>query len=415
VRGAIALALLVTFASSANGADAVSEERGEATVGTEVLVQPASPNWLLVVTPSVDAAVAATRWLRLDASWTADVVTGATPRTYGPPDVVSSATRFSEVRNVVGAGATFSRGPVAVAVGYAFGNENDYRSHLARAALTLDLNQHNTVVTLSYRHSHDSICALAQAPGATVLEQRPLDSSVGCFSGTPLLVDETLDVDSVEAGLTQTLTRRLVLAVVGSYQHLSGFQSNPYRQVRLSGGLAQPRESHPLVRDRGALTLRLRYAIESIAATLGADLRLYRDTWGVQSIALDATWEQPFRREHPAWRFAARVRGYVQSGADFYRDAGRDDSYDRAGPPGLYFTADQALAPLADLLLSFRATWRGTRTPDRRYARAFTALSGSILVEYLKIFALTPEPPNAGRTRGWASAIVLGLVGGGAF
>src|SRR5262249_41683853 len=146
--------------------------------------------------------------------------------------------------------------------------------------------------------------------------------------------------------LTQTLTRKLVGSLTGSYQHLSGFQSNPYRRVRLLGGLFQAQESHPHKRDRGAITARVRYAIASLAATVGGDLRLYRDTWGVQSITGEVTWDAPFHKQAPAWRYLVRTRGYVQSGAVFYRDVGYTDSYERAGPVGSFFTADQELAPL---------------------------------------------------------------------
>src|SRR5262249_1696724 len=111
--------------------------------------------------------------------------------------------------------------------------------------------------------------------------------------------------------------------------------------------------------------------------------------------------------------FGARARGYVQSGAVFYRDAGNADSYDRAGPAGNFFTADQALAPLGDLLLGVNATYSTSR--ERRYARMFTQLDAALLFDYVKILALPPEPPNLARIDAWASALVVGLSGTGKF
>jgi hypothetical protein len=78
---------------------------------------------------------------------------------------------------------------------------------------------------------------------------------------------------------------------------------------------------------------------------------------------------------------------------------------------GGFFTADQALAPLADLLVGARFIWAGTRPAERRYWRMFTDAEATFLFDYLKIFALSPDPPNAGRTTGFASA----LVGGASF
>jgi hypothetical protein len=407
-----ALAVLLVVAGASGAARA--QDRGEAHGALRIFAQPAPSDFLIVLTPSVTGKVTALRWLTFDVDWTADIVTGATPRTYGSPDVVSAATSFTEVRNVVGAGASFLVGPATITAGYAYGTENDYRSQLLRAGVTLDLANHDTVIVADYSHGFDSVCNLDQ-PGIPLTLRQPLDSSRGCFAGTAGLTNEKLDIDNVELTLTQTLTKKLVGAVSGSYQHLDGFQSNPYRRVRLYGGLEQAQESHPRLRDRGAVTARIRYAIASLAATLGADLRLYRDSWGVQSITGELTWDQPFHLAAPAWRYMARARGYVQSGATFFRDVGYTDSYERAGPVGSYFTADQELAPLADLVLGASFVHTSSHPIDKRKWRMFTAVEWNLGFDYVKIFALSPEPPNAARTRGFASALVLSLSVTGRF
>ncbi|MDB4969338.1 MAG: hypothetical protein JWN44_5027 [Myxococcales bacterium] len=390
-----------------------ADDRGDAHAALQLYVQPAPGDTLVVITPSASAHVNATGWLAFDAEWLADVVTGATPRTYGPADVISAATQFSETRNLVGVAAEATWRMLTLLGGYSFGNESDYRSHLLRANLKADLLQHNTVLAASYSHGFDSVCNLANQESLAVTLRQPLDRSTGCFSGNPQLTEESVGIDSAELSWVQTLSPRWAGTLVGSYQHLSGFQSNPYRTVRLSGGLFLAQESHPRVRDRGAVTARVRYAIAEVHGTLGFDLRLYRDTWGIQSLTGEASYEQPFRQARPAWRFGVRARGYVQSGAIFFRDVTAADSYDRSGPVGSFFTADQALAPLADLLLGARATWAGYKAT--RYWRAFTDMDASVLVNWTKVFALTPDPPNVARTQGWASAILLGLSASGRF
>lgn len=408
VRRGLALVLLLVAGT------ARAQDRGEAHGSLRVFAQPAPTDWLLVVTPSVTGRVTARRWLSFDVDWTADVVTGATPRTYGSPDVVTAATQMTEVRNVIGAGANFTIGPATASVGYSYGTENDYRSNLLRAGLTLDLANHDTTIVADYSHGFDRVCDLDQ-PGVPLTRRQPLGTSKGCFAGTLGLTDESLNIDHLEVTLTQTLTKKLVGALGGSYQHLDGFQSNPYRRVRLNGGLEQAQESHPRLRDRGAVTARLRYAVARLAATVGGDVRLYRDSWGVQSITGEVTWDQPFHRSAPAWRYVARARGYVQSGATFYRDVGYSDSYERAGPVGSYFTADQELAPLSDLVLGASFVHTASHAPEHRKWRMFTDVEWILGLDYVKIFALTPEPPNAARTRGWASALVLSAAVTGRF
>jgi hypothetical protein len=404
----LAAALLAGASASAS-----ADERGDVRAALQLYVQPAPGDALYVVTPSVAGHVVATPWLSFDVDWTADIVTGATPRTYGPPDIVSAATSFSETRNVIGATARGSWRFVTLAAGYSYGTENDYRSHLVHAQLQLDLAHHDTVLAATWSHSFDAICDLAQ-PGTPLVLRQPLDRSTGCFSGNRQLTEESLDLDTVELSWVQTLSPSWIGTLLGSYQHLDGFQSNPYRTVRLDDGLFVAQESHPRQRHRGAVTARARWAVGKLQGVLGLDLRLYRDTWGIQSLTAEAAWEQPFRQAAPAWRFRLRARGYVQSGAVFYRDAGNADAYDRVGPPGAYFTADQALAPLSDLLVGGRVVWMGSRA-ERRYWRLFSAMETSIIAEWMKIFALTPEPPNAARTRGWASAVLVGLSATGRF
>jgi hypothetical protein len=397
----LAAAGVILVAAAAQAED----DRGEAHGGLRVYVQPAPSDFLLVVTPSASARVQALRWLRVDVDWSADVVTGATPRSYGSPDVITAATQFSETRNAVGAGVAASVGPATLSAGYGYGTENDYRSQLVRAGVRLDLAKHDTIIDAAYSHSFDGICDLAQ-PNVPLLQRQPLDTSRGCFAGLAQLTTERLDGDDVELSLTQAVTPKLVAVAVGTYEHRDGFQSNPYRSVVLDGGLHVAQESHPRVRDRGAATLRLRYAVAPVHATLALDARFYRDTWGITAGTLEADWQQPFTTRSP-WRFGARVRGYVQSRAAFYRDAGESDSYERKGPAGQYFTADQELAPLADLIAGVRAMYAASRPDGRRIWHMFTSSETTLRLDYVKGFALTPDPPNVARLDNWATALVL--------
>ena len=110
-----------------------------------------------------------------------------------------------------------------------------------------------------------------------------------------------------------------------------------------------------------------------------------------------------------------RARGYVQSGAVFYRDAGNADSYERAGPVGSFFTADQEMAPLADILIAGSVVHASHYEPTHRRWHMFTDVEWEFGLQYLKIFALSPEPPNAARIRSFASALVASVGATGRF
>src|SRR6185436_12731234 len=94
---------------------------GQVEAALHVFGEPAPSQAVAVVTPSVRGRADVKKWLSLAVDWSADIVSGATPRTYGAPDVVTAATHFSDVRNELSARAELSGGPFTGTVGYRFG------------------------------------------------------------------------------------------------------------------------------------------------------------------------------------------------------------------------------------------------------------------------------------------------------
>ena len=73
------------------------------------------------------------------------------------------------------------------------------------------------------------------------------------------------------------------------------------------------------------------------------------------------------------------------------------------------------MAPLADVLVGAGLAYRLRAEPGRRLARMLTGLEAGLRLDAVKVFALSPEPPNAPRTRGAVDAIVAGLSATGEF
>jgi hypothetical protein len=131
-----------------------------------------------------------------------------------------------------------------------------------------------------------------------------------------------------------------------SAQLLDGFQSNPYRAVRIGRTAAQ--EHHPDDRARYALGIGARLWIEPLSGALQPELRAYRDTWGVRSLTADVGYEQ---RLVAGLRMRGHARYYLQSSADFY-----SDDYVLA-PRGQYFTGDRELSRMRSLMLGAALRW----------------------------------------------------------
>src|SRR5437868_2465667 len=164
-------------------------------VKAEYFTEPANKEALHVFHPTVGVNVDAHRDFSLNFGYEADVVSGATARTYGATDAISSATHFSDTRHAFHGGAELRLGPASVDAGYTYAFENDYRSHAVDVGAKVDLWGKNTTFRLGYAHNFDSVCDVDNK-GAGPTERRSLGSSSGCFSKTVGIVDEPLAIDS---------------------------------------------------------------------------------------------------------------------------------------------------------------------------------------------------------------------------
>ena len=340
----------------------------------------------------------------LRAGYDADVVTGATPRTYGARsaiDVVSAATNFSDTRHAVHAGMEARVGRATLGANYTFATENDYRSHAIDVRAKVDLFGKNTTFALSYSHNFDSVCDVDNR-GASPLARRSLISSVGCFT-SKTLVEESLAIDSYALSWTQVLSPIVLGELSTSFEVVDGFQSNPYRRVRLFSGTVEAQESEPLVRERVAAQARLRIAVPKARAAVGVSGRYYWDTWGVQSGTVELSWEQYIL---PQLLIRVRGRFYQQGRALFYRDAGETNSYEAVGPVGQYFTGDRELSPLRDYLVGAKISYLKSAGPKGKIFKFLESVDLNLKVDVIGYENLSPQPPSAERAANFIDAII---------
>jgi hypothetical protein len=401
----LAFAFALSFASWVLPLAARGEDRVDLRLN--YFLEPARTQKLHVFTPQLDINVDAHPALSFRVGYDADVVTGATPRTYGSSiDAVTGATNFTDVRHAVHGGAEVRVGPVAVDANYTFGIENDYRSHAIDAAAKVDLFGKNTTIRLGYAHNFDSVCN-ADNRGAQPLDRRSLATSQGCFDDkTTGLHVEPLAIDAYAMSLAQVFSPYLVGDLGVTFQVLDGFQSNPYRRVRLFSGTVEAQESEPLLRQRVAVQARLKAAVPRAKGALTALGRFYWDTWGVKSGTAELDWEQYIA---PQLLYRVRGRFYQQTRALFYRDAGEPLSYEAVGPVGQYFTGDRELSPFRDWLFGLKVSYLKAANEKGKVLRVFESLDLSLKVDLMAYEALTKLPPNFARSDGTIDAVLLQL------
>jgi hypothetical protein len=393
-RGEIAVrtsaAAVVTLALAAPAHAAT----GNAAIRTTLFDEPGGGNaGVQVVHPQVDLGATFADTVSIAAGYNVDIVTGATPRTFGPTsgmDAVSSPTKFSDTRQLAHGGFGFESPGGGITFSGAYGWEKDYRSKSVSATTHHDLYEHNFTLALAYSHNWDSVC---DANNSAVLSQplqlMSLGTSEHCFQANQTdVTTQPLSIDGFEPSLAWTMTPRLIVQAGGTIQILDGFQSNPYRQVSLGTQGHTPQEHEPLLRQRYALFGRLAYAFPDSRASLLGMLRLYDDSWAVRAVSGDLTVNKYFSQ---AMLVSIRGHYHLQSGASFYRGW---NAYEFLGPNGQYWTGDRELSPMSNYLLGGKVAL--LRKPQQQRSSWFMEIEADAKYEIL-FYQVQPDAPNADR------------------
>jgi hypothetical protein len=375
----------------------------EATSRLTFFREPSSSNaGVTVIHPQVDVTGALAPTFSLSAGYDVDIVSGATPQTFGPSsgvDAVSKATHFSDVRHEVKGGFEFGRPNASVGAGASYGWESDYKSLALSGATRSDLMDHNFTLALGYTHNFDRVCdnnndGVVGQP----LDLKPLGTSTHCFKSDQTdTVTRHLSIDTFEPSLTWTATPRFVVQGGSTIQILDGFQSNPYRSVLVGSEHREPQERVPQYRQRYAVFARGAYALPDSRASLVGMIRLYRDSWALQAATAEVNVNKYVGQ---SVLLTVRGRYHQQTAASFYRNA---EDYRSLGPAGQYWTGDRELSRMSNLLTGGKIAFLRKPEQERSW---FTEMELSFKFETL-FYRVDPDAPNYDRK--------MALIGSGAF
>jgi Protein of unknown function (DUF3570) len=332
-------------------------------IGTTYFHESGGPLNMNVLIPAAEASVDLGEPVMLGVNWTADIVSGASVAVVDAPaanvDAISTAS-VVDTRHEFSGQLTLRDGTATVDLGYSHGFEHDYISNAFSAAARTELFDRNTVLSISYGRGFDQVCDVAGTFDA-VMKPR-LDSSKGCFDDKAKRAERDLAIHTWQAGWSQNLTPILTLQLTATGQLLHGFQSNPYRAVRIGKTSAQ--EFHPRDRARYALGAGMRFWITPLNGALQVESRVYRDTWDIVSWAAELAYEQSLLG---FLRFRLRARYYSQTAAAFY-----SDDY-VLEPKGRYFTGDRELSDMQSALGGGHLVWNALPNAE---GEVFGFLSG---------------------------------------
>jgi hypothetical protein len=333
---------------------AYAEDRAEVSTTVFAEQRDGGQGGLIVLHPQADLGTDIGRHVTLDLGYAADAVSGATATTF-QVDATSSATKFSDLRHEGRFALGFQGRRSRIVFSGVLGTERDYLTRQVGGSASIDLPGRNTTVGLAYNHSFDTTCDKDNAD-LMPLERRALTGMDACAKTGLILSKDTagstvwreLSVDTAQVTLTQNVspTMNFQLALFG--QILEGFQSNPYRRVRIGGN--SPQEHIPDTRARWSVTARLNQFLPKLHGAAHFNARFYDDTWHVIGGDIELAYSQYVGN---ALLVRFRARAYQQSAAAFFKDA---FFYETESTAGEYFTGDRELSPVRSALVGAKLT-----------------------------------------------------------
>jgi hypothetical protein len=213
-------------------------------------------------------------------------------------DVVTTASPYEEERTQFSVGLDYLHDRWLMNIGMTKSDENDYTAETFNFGISQDVFGDLTTVSLGYSLGNDTVGRRGDAAFADVVERQ-----------------------QYRLGLSQILTKNLLLGL--SFETITdeGFLNNPYRSVRYADtgsplGYSYEPELYPRTRTSDAGSMRLRYYLPYRAAIHG-EYRSYADTWDIKSDTFELGYTHPLES---GWVIEAKLRFYSQDKADFFND-----------------------------------------------------------------------------------------------
>lgn len=266
------------------------------------------------------AAPIASSW-SFEGSLTHDNVSGASPRWHSS---ISSASRMADHRTAATAKLTKSFERVAVALGGAYSDEQDYRSRAGSLELRIASEDNNRTWSIAFAHTDDDIFPTNRAARGATRRTNELGVSV-----------------------TQNWTKHDVVQLAVSRAEGRGYYNDPYKIVDI-----RPRE-----RNQSTATLRWNHFIASSGDALRTSYRFYTDSFGIRAHTLDAAYAKALNDRSMV---TPTLRYHTQSAANFYYDPVYDPVVGEPFPVvlGRFASPDHRLSAFGAATVGVRVDWK---------------------------------------------------------
>lgn len=244
-------------------------------------------------------------------------------------------------------------------VGFSASDEYDYTHVGVNGRLSRDFNQRNTTLSAGISIASDAIEPVGGAP-------LPLSAMLDVGDVSNRTGDKDKDVVDLVLGVTQVISRNLLVQANYAYSNSSGYLNDPYKILSvvdpLSGdtvmrtpppGISGPShefvfESRPDSRTKHSLFGQAKYFWND--KVLDASYRYMTDDWDIDSHTLDLRLRWPVGADK---FLEPHLRFYTQSEANFYRVSLADGA-----PLPAFASSDYRLGNFDAMTAGLKYGWR---------------------------------------------------------
>ncbi len=282
----VVMALAGCLLSAASHAAVLPADRAD------VMYHSYSGDGVSIDGPSVLLRKKAGNHWSFSANYYVDTISGASI------DVRATASPYREERQETSVGVDFVQNKTSLAASYTNSSENDYEASSFYLGASQDFFGDLTTLSMSYSRGSDEVGRRGDASFAEQAQRQKFG-----------------------LGVTQILTKNLIVGVNAENVADEGYLNNPYRVVRYvdpgsARGFAFTTEVYPRTRVSNAFSANANYYLAHRASVYG-DARYYSDTWGIEAVNGKFGYIHTFGDD---WIVDLHVRYYQQEQADFYQD-----------------------------------------------------------------------------------------------
>jgi hypothetical protein len=211
-------------------------------------------------------------------------------------DVETGASQYTEERTEQTLGMDYLYDKSTISLSYTTSVENDFDAKSVNFGISQSMFGDLTTVSLGYAKGWDIITA----------------------TGSPSFEEEA-NRQKYKLGISQVITKNLLMDL--SYETITdeGYLNNPYRSVRYlvnPTSYATESEVYPNTRTSHAAAIRALYYLPYRAA-IRAEVRGYTDTWDINGQMAEIAYIHPTKQ---GWNYEVSYRAYSQDSASFYSD-----------------------------------------------------------------------------------------------